>query len=153
MPSDSQHSISVYADRANTYKQRHSVREHERDVYMCFCDGYDGASNIPGATLPVPRLEKITPTPRVADKSVQPVSDRAGSGARAIVLANVLKFEVSGISRRYQETDLNPTYFVIVPKDAALTPQQAGQMPYKYSLLGKPRMMMREWVIHLKQFR
>jgi hypothetical protein len=153
MPYSSQRTISRYADRATNYKAGHAVTEHERDVYMCVCEGYDGASNIPNQVLPVPTIEKIIPTPRVVDKSVQPVTDRGGSGPRALVLTNVLKFEVSGISRRYQETDLNPTYFVTVSKDTALTPEQARDMPYKYSLLGKPQMMMREWVISLKQFR
>ncbi|HEY6328901.1 MAG TPA: hypothetical protein VI756_06155 [Blastocatellia bacterium] len=153
MAYDTQRTISEYADRANRYKSAHEVDEHERDVYMCFCDNYDGASNIPGAAPPTPRLVKIVPSPRVVDKNVQPVTDRAGGSARAMILADVLKFEVTGISRRYQEADLNPTYFVIVPKDTELTPAQARDAPYKYSLLGKPQMMMRDWKISLKQFR
>ena len=153
MSDESQRAISRYADRATRYKGRHAVTEHERDVYMCWCDGFDGASNIPNQAPPVPRLEKIMPAPRVIDKSVQQVSDRAGGGVRGLILTNVLKFEIQGISRRYKEADLNPAYFVIVPKDTALTPEQARDMPYKYSLLGKPRMLMREWAISLKQFR
>src|SRR5260370_27998734 len=99
MAKSSQQLISKYADRSSAYRGRKGIKEHERDIYACFCDNYDGASNIPDAELPIPRIIRITPTPRTVDKSVMPVVDKSGGGAPALVMAHVLKFEITCISR------------------------------------------------------
>lgn len=136
-------------DRRSQALSRGGAREHERDLWIIV----QRQSLRPGTVAPPPATAvRIEPRPRIKERAIEAVMIGVSGGVEGI---NLQRYEVTAISRHYNEVDLiGATCFLVVEGNPALTDEQllanhaAGKCT-RYRIDGSPNRLTSQWTMML----